>query len=212
MDKKELELILSKIPRYNEPNRMLEQYETPPSILAHILWEALLRGDIENKTVLDLGCGALRFGIGSLVLGAKTVIGVDVDEEIVSFGMSYFNKEYRNLMHRLLVIVGDVRDIELGSIDTVLMNPPFGVYRRNRGLDKLFLAKAFRIGAESIYSLHKHSRGVYDVVEQLTNSFGYKMVHAEILDFPIPMIFETHVRKVHRVKVVFYIFKKNRER
>lgn len=212
MDKKELELILSSIPRYDRPKRMLEQYETPPSILAHILWEALLRGDVENKTVLDLGCGALRFSIGSLILGAKTVIGVDIDEEIVSFGLSYSSKEYENLMPRLLVIIGDVRDIELGSIDTVLMNPPFGVYRQNRGLDMLFLAKAFHIGAESVYSLHKYSHGVHNIVKQLTNSFGYKIIHAEILDFPIPMIFETHVRKVYRVKVVFYIFKKNRER
>ncbi len=212
MDKKELELILSRIPRYSRPKRMLEQYETPPSILAHVLWEALLRGDIDNKKVADLGCGALRFSIGSLILGAKTVIGVDIDEDIVSFGLSYFSKEYENLIPRLLIIIGDVRDIELSNIDTVFMNPPFGVYRQNRGLDMVFLGKAFRIGAESVYSLHKYSHGVHNIVEQLTSSFGYEVIHAEILDFPIPMIFETHVRKVYRVKVVFYIFKKNRER
>lgn len=37
-------------------------------------------GDIEDKAVLDLGCGTGMLGIAAAILGAGTVVGVDVSE------------------------------------------------------------------------------------------------------------------------------------
>lgn len=36
-------------------------------------------GDIEGHTVLDLGCGTGMLGIAACMLGAGTVVGVDID-------------------------------------------------------------------------------------------------------------------------------------
>lgn len=37
-------------------------------------------GDIEDKAVLDLGCGTGMLGIAAAILGAGAVVGVDVSE------------------------------------------------------------------------------------------------------------------------------------
>lgn len=37
-------------------------------------------GDIDGRAVLDLGCGTGMLGIAAGILGAGTVVGLDVDE------------------------------------------------------------------------------------------------------------------------------------
>ncbi|KAL9399433.1 hypothetical protein Peur_008394 [Populus x canadensis] len=43
----------------------------------------------------------------------------------------------------------------LGFVDTVAMNPPFGI--RRKGADVDFLSAALKIAREAVYSLHKTS-------------------------------------------------------
>ncbi len=38
-------------------------------------------GDIEDRNVIDLGCGTGMLGIAAGILGAATVTGLDVDSE-----------------------------------------------------------------------------------------------------------------------------------
>jgi len=57
MKKKELEILLQKVPSFEKPVPHFEQYLTPASIAADIIFTAHQFGDIENKTVIDLGCG-----------------------------------------------------------------------------------------------------------------------------------------------------------
>ena len=40
---------------------------------------AYTHGDIVDKSVLDLGCGTGRLGLGAAFLGAKEVVGIDID-------------------------------------------------------------------------------------------------------------------------------------
>ncbi len=207
MDKKSLELLLENLPRYPFPRRELEQYETPSWIVAHIIWHAFMKGDIQDKIVLDLGCGGFRFGYAALVLGAKLVIGIDLDDNILLYAnknMSLYNERFCG---KYVLINTDVRELVFNQVDTVVMNPPFGVYKKNRGLDLLFLDKAFKI-ASSIYTIHKFSQRLDTLVKELAETNGFKIVHREIIDFEIPMMFETHRRKVYRVKTVFYVFRK----
>ena len=57
MKQKGLEIILQKVPTYERPNPLIEQYMTPANIAANIIFTAFQFGDIQDKKVVDLGCG-----------------------------------------------------------------------------------------------------------------------------------------------------------
>ena len=79
MKKKQLEILLQKIPSFNNPIPGLEQYKTSADIAADIIFTAHQLGDIENKIVIDMGCGTGIFSVGSFLTGAKKVIGIDIE-------------------------------------------------------------------------------------------------------------------------------------
>ncbi|MEM1555595.1 MAG: METTL5 family protein [Desulfurococcaceae archaeon] len=206
-DKKELELLLAKIPRYRGWRRELEQYETPSSIVSHILWLAYLKGDVYSKNIAEPGCGTGVFSIGALLLGASKSICIDIDNSILEHTHSVVKNIFRNLSHRLILVNSDIRDLEVNSVDTVIMNPPFGVYRRNRGLDLFFLRKAMGM-AYSIYSLHKYSPMLEEIITDLSRDWGFDITYSERLKFPIPMMYPTHRRRIYIVETVLYVFRK----
>ena len=53
MKKKELEILLQKVPSFDKPSPGLEQYLTPADIAADIVFIAHQFGDVKNKTVLE---------------------------------------------------------------------------------------------------------------------------------------------------------------
>lgn len=205
--KKELELFLEKIPRYGSYKRSREQYETPSHIAAHVLWLAHLRRDIESKTIVELGCGTARFSIGALLLGAEKAICIDIDYDIILYAKRIVEGIFSGLTNRLVFVNSDVRDIDLNAVDTVIMNPPFGVHPRSRGIDVLFLKKAMDI-SKSIYSIHKLTRGIDPIVSELSSSFGFEITYRERINFPIPMMFETHRRRRYTVSTVLFVLRR----
>ncbi|ABN69739.1 methyltransferase [Staphylothermus marinus F1] len=207
INKAKLERILSKYPSISRPKKQYEQYETPSSIAASMLWHAFIRKDITGKIIADLGCGNLKLGYGALVLGAKLVVGIDIDESLVKQAESILRDLGGDYLAKTLLINSDIRDLSINSVDTVIMNPPFGVVRRNHGLDILFLKKAMEI-SESIYTIHKYSPGLTRIIEELASAFGFRIVYNEQLLFPIPMLFETHRRKIYRVRAIFYVLRR----
>ena len=81
--KKHLEMILERIPKHPNPKVGLEQYSTPATIAADLIWNAYGLGDINDMNILDLGCGTGIFAIASSLMGASYSLGVDIDEESV---------------------------------------------------------------------------------------------------------------------------------
>ena len=79
MKKKDLEVLLSQFQSFVQPQVKLEQYQTPSSLAADLLWDAYQKGNIQGKTLADFGCGTGIFGLGALFLGAKKVFFVDID-------------------------------------------------------------------------------------------------------------------------------------
>lgn len=205
-NKKELELVLEKIPRYHSPKKYLEQYESPSNIVAHMLWNAYLRGDIEDKVVADLGCGTARFAVGSILLGARKAICIDVDLGILEYCVEVVRSIFPEAVNSIFYIQCDINDVQLRNIDTVVMNPPFGVVKRNRGIDMVFLKKAIMF-SNSIYTIHKYSIGVDNIIREITNSFSYRIIYKELIDFPVKMMYTTHRRRIYRFKTIFYILK-----
>jgi len=203
-DKKEIELLISRMARYRYPKKRLEQYQTPSSLVAHIVWTAYMRGDIEGLTIGDLGCGDGRLSIASILLGAERAICIDIDDEILLHGLRLAESMFPDTVGRIIHVNADVSRIELKGVDTVLMNPPFGIVAGNRGLDTVFLRVAMKT-ARSIYSIHKYSEGFMKLLGELVDSAGFQVDSYEVLDFEIPMMFETHRRRIYRVKTVFTI-------
>ena len=70
--KKQLEIELSKIiDDFKEPKIKFEQYMTPPEIAAFMIHYAWMKGEIENKKIIDIGAGTGMLGIGAAFLGGN---------------------------------------------------------------------------------------------------------------------------------------------
>ncbi|HPA98516.1 MAG TPA: 50S ribosomal protein L11 methyltransferase, partial [Methanothrix sp.] len=71
MKKKQLEMILERLEGFGRPSFQREQYATPATVAAEMLFLAAMHDDLE--TVCDLGCGTGILAIGAALLGARAV-------------------------------------------------------------------------------------------------------------------------------------------
>merc|ERR1719228_645045 len=70
MKLKELESQLQQVEEFDVPKILLEQYPTRPHIAACMLHTmAASFGDLEGRTVADLGCGCGVLSLGAVMLG-----------------------------------------------------------------------------------------------------------------------------------------------
>jgi len=164
MDKKKLAIILSKLKLTKNKRIELEQYQTEGELAAEILWLAYTRGDIQNKNAADFGCGNGIFGIGALLLEAKKVYFIDIDEEAINIAKEN-SKDFNNTKF----FKEDINNFNKKS-DTVIMNPPFGVQKRKA--DKEFLIKAFQT-SKVVYSIHKIESKNF--IETISKEYGFKV-------------------------------------
>ncbi len=129
MKLKNLEMMLQRLNGFSHPRASLEQYQTPAPLAARLLFHALMKGDIEGKTVCDLGCGTGVLAIGAALLGAASVKGVEIDEKAIATARENAAK----LEADVEFILADVKDPEvagkIGMCDTAIMNPPFGAQK-----------------------------------------------------------------------------------
>jgi putative methylase len=219
--KLDLELFLSKIAPQSSPQAHLEQYTISESIASTMLYiAAYANNDIIGKTVLDLGCGTGRLALGASYLGAKSVVGVDVDKLAIKTAVE--NSFKTSLAENVQWIIGDISAI-VGRFDTVLQNPPFGV--QTPEADRAFLAKALEVG-NSVYSLHNHPQTDKQLIKQLKASSGFlqispspflerfvaqhngvvKAVYAMLMT--IPRMFDFHTKIKHEFVVDLYVIEK----
>jgi Predicted RNA methylase len=106
MKLKQLEIQLEKIEGFSRPSPRWEQYQTPATLAARLLFHAYSRGDISGKRVCDLGCGTGILAIGASVLGAAQVTGYDIDDDALNTARK--NAEH---MHADPVFIsGDISD------------------------------------------------------------------------------------------------------
>jgi putative methylase len=193
MKKKQLEMILQKVPSFEKPIINLEQYQTPAEIASDILFIAYQFGDIENKTVLDLGCGTGIFSIGAKIMGAKKIVGVEIDENCLKVARKYAKE---NKM-KITFINKDIKDIEI-KCDTIIMNPPFGAQKSNIKADRKFIEKGFEI-ASVIYSLHLLK--TVSFIEKMVNLLKGEINFYKKYNFPIKYTYDFHEKKVLNFEV-----------
>jgi len=195
--RKELETLLSKIESYLRPKLSLEQYTTPPQLVAILLQTAAYTfNDIIGKRVCDLGCGVGRLSIAAAYLGAGEVLGIDIDKEAVHAAKDSAERLGLNIGW----VAGDIEAL-VGTFDTVIQNPPFGV--RSRGTDVKFLRKAFELGGV-VYSIHKSGESNRKYLTKVAEGSGRKAKVLAEARFEIPHQFEFHRKPKYEVKVDLY--------
>jgi len=194
--KKQLEMAIQSIPPHPNPKVELEQYSTPAIIAADLLWNAYSLGDIENSEIIDLGCGTGILSIGSLLLGAKKVTGVDIDEE--SLAIARLNSENLNIEF----VCCDISDVNcFDGCDVVIQNPPFGSQKKSeRGADLKFIDKAKECSPRVIYSFHMASTEKF-IIDYFEKS-GFVVTHIFRYKFILPKIYDFHTKESKEVDVI----------
>lgn len=192
--KKHLEMAIQKVPKHPNPKVDLEQYSTPATIAADLLWNAYSLEDIADKKVMDLGCGTGIFAIASKLLGAASAIGVDIDKDSIDLASSYCGD--------VNFICSDICDLENDfDVDTIFQNPPFGSQKNaKKGVDLKFISKAVELSPKVLYSFHMASTEEFLISYFEKNDL--EITHIFRYNFPIPKIYEFHTRESANVEVI----------
>ena len=194
--KRDLEVVLSKLKGYQKPSLTLEQYPTPSTIAAEWVWTMALKGEVAGRTIADAGCGPGILGIGLLLLGARRVIFIDKDPEIMRVCMENYERIKREYeIGKAEFITHDIILLDQ-EVDIVVQNPPFGTKQEHA--DKKFLEKAFTV-APMVYSMHKWSTRSF--VEAICKDFRFKITDVWRYEFPIKAVFSFHEKPVQVVDV-----------
>ena len=191
MRKKDLEIRLQSVRNFEDPDPALEQYMTPATMAADILFEAYRSGDVEGMKVLDLGCGTGMFSIGAWMLGAGMVRGYDISDSALSVA----RRNASDMGADVEFLKSRIENVDEGA-DTVFMNPPFGC--QNRNADRPFLKKAMEI-SECVYSIHMANST--DFVKEYCESFGRAITSCKIYKYEIPHTFSFHTKTKKTVDV-----------
>ncbi len=192
MKPKELEGHLQQVQGFERPKLHFEQFITTSHLASQILYEIdRVHGDLAEKTVCDLGVGTGMLAIGSAIMGADLVVGIDIDKDALSICQKNVdNLEIENI--ELInadceqVLRDDCTNMLRMKFDTVIMNPPFGT--KNNGIDVLFLRLALSLCDDdgAIYSLHKSN--TREFLRKRSESWGLKMERICEMKYNIPKV------------------------
>jgi putative methylase len=189
-----LAVALSKLVPLSSYSTLREQYPTPPDLASALLWHAHLRGDLLHKSVADLGCGHGILGYGAHLLGARLVYFVDADPAALAVAQKNFSAGH--------FFCRDVSAFT-PSVDTVVMNPPFGV--QSRHADRIFFQKAFSC-ARVIYVIHKITSRAF--IAHLAREAGFVLELVDPQTLMLPSLQTFHTKQKYPVAVGFFVLRK----
>jgi predicted RNA methylase len=199
MKKRELESIISKIPRHPSPKVHLEQYSTPATLAATALWIAEEHyHDVAGNSILDLGSGTGRLGLGAALLGGFVVL-VDVDYDAILVARDSALK--LDVYGQVDLLVANVPLLPIREnflFGAVIQNPPFGVHRR--GSDVVFLREALK-RSRKVYSIHKADSVGYirKLIQEADSSLKVEVLLEEKIC--IPPEYSFHKKRKHCFRV-----------
>ncbi len=195
---RDLEIIISSTPKFPNPRVELEQYMTPPRIAAALTVWAFHLGDIFEMDVYDLCAGTGIFSRAALHLGARRVISIEIDHEVLYVGKKHIDQEG---FENWFPILSDVLSFQGKPADTVLMNPPFGMQSKYRDVE--FLNSALRLG-NIVYSLHWHSEKNEKYLRAWVENQGARVTDSLVFDYELPKQFAFHKKskKITRLVVL----------
>ncbi|CAN4094217.1 unnamed protein product [Withania somnifera] len=203
MKLKQLESLLGSLEQFSTPKIELEQYPTGPHIASRMLYTAENSfEDVNSRVVADFGCGCGTLGLAAGLLGAESIIGLDIDAE--SLDIAYANAEELEL--DMDFIQCDISNLKWRGqiIETVVMNPPFGT--RRKGADMDFLSSAMKVASQAVYSLHKTTTREHVKRAALRD---YSARSAEViceLRYDVPQLYKFHKKKEVDIAVDLWRF------
>jgi putative methylase len=193
--KHDLAITLQKVEPHPHPKVALEQYTIPADLASEILFTACyVHDDIQGKRVLDLGMGTGRLALGAAILGADSVVGIDVDRSSLEVA-STAGKSFGVGVDLVLGDIGTIR----GSFDTTLMNPPFGT--KVAHADLRFLECALKL-ANTVYSIHKTSTRKFLEAWLDERNLSYERIMATRMEIPHQFRFHRKERRWVEVDAV----------
>jgi putative methylase len=202
MRKHELVGLLDRVPDFRHPDPALEQVMTPSEAAAELLLEALARGDLEERPVIDLGSGTGRLSIGASMLGGHPVTGIEISGEAVMQA------------HAFATAVGEVIDFQVGEVGTlrsspgtVVMNPPFGAQKR--GADRPFWGTAFSASDRPIYAFALADSRTF--IEREVVARGARIEATRPVPWELPRTFAHHRRKSVSLEVDLWVLRTARQ-
>ncbi|XP_010925906.1 uncharacterized protein [Elaeis guineensis] len=203
MKLKQLEGLLGSLQQFSNPKVELEQYPTGPHIASRLLYMAENTfGGISGKVVADFGCGCGTLGIASALLGAEHVIGIDVDSQSLEIA----SKNAADLELDIDFIWCDIKNLGWRdqSVNTVVMNPPFGT--RKKGSDMEFLSIALKVASGAVYSLHKTTTRDHIKRTALRDCSAKSAEVLCELRFDVPQLYKFHKKKEVDIAVDLWRF------
>jgi len=174
-------MTLERVPPIPSPDAELEQYSTPASVAADLVYTAFMLGDVKDMDIVDLGCGTGILAIAASLLGADTVKAIDVDAESIEVA----REAAKELGAEVEFIQGDISSFA-DRCDTVIMNPPFGAQVKHA--DRAFIEKAIGM-SNVIYSLHNGNTAEFirgfaaDLEAGVTREWDYEFTIRKQFDF-----------------------------
>ncbi|KAJ1883713.1 Methyltransferase-like protein 5 [Kickxella alabastrina] len=204
MKLKQLEGYLGDVAAFRAPKVQLEQYPTTAHLASRILYTAESSyGDIDGKSVVDLGCGCAMLSVAAAMMGASSVLGIDIDADALEIAQENIDEcevaDTVDLLHASLLEDGalSLNEALLAPMamrfDTAILNPPFGTKPGNKGIDLLFLQAACAMARGAVYSLHKSSTRAFLVKK--AQSWGFDCEVLAELKFDVPMMYKFHKKK-----------------
>jgi putative methylase len=187
--KSQLTQQLGVVAGFDDPRADLEQYRTPPELAAHLVHTADLQGDIEGRTVLDLGCGTGMLALAAALRGPRSVVGLDIDPGPLSTARA--NERKVATTTTVSWVRADAAHPPLcpDGPTTVVMNPPFGAQSGNEHADRAFLETTATL-ADVSYSIHNADSEAF--VEAFAGDNGGTVTHAYEAAFDLPRQFDHH--------------------
>jgi putative methylase len=199
--KRSLATKLGVVAGFERPDVALEQYPTPPELAAHVVHLADLHGDIDARTVIDLGAGTGMLALAAALRGPARVVGLELDGDALATARA--NERRVAASAPVHWVRGDATrpPLDVTEPATVVMNPPFGARDGNRNADRKFLAVAGDL-ADVSYSVH--NAGSREFAEAFAADEGGEVTHAFAAEFRVEAQFDHHTDEARDIDTEVY--------
>ncbi len=144
--------------------------------------------DVENKTVLDLGCGL--WGVSNIKetspvyfknKGAKKIIGVDLNENDIAYFNNYFKENFKNNESVFLVKkISNTKDIT----DLIDKYHVESIKCDIEGFEKvLFSINKSQLNNVTSISVEYHNHALFLNLVNTFNNWGFKVINHSIFSY-----------------------------
>jgi len=184
----ELVRAIERVPVPVRARAELEQVATPAEAAADLLLAAVRLDGLEGRSVLDLGSGTGRLAIGAALLGAESVVGLELDPALVEVARAAAQSAGVRVEFR----PGDVTEWQRPA-ELVVMNPPFGAQRRHA--DRAFWDRALVLAERSVHAFALADSRTF--IARRVVARGAQVLETQPVAWELPRTFPHHTR--HRV-------------